>query len=119
MPRIVVREPTLVLQVVAAALALLVSFQTPWMSADQAPLVVAVVAAVLAIINGIVVRPWQPAIFTGAITATAALLAGYGLELRPELVGSLVALVGPLLALQTRGQVTPTADPRPAEQVVG
>lgn len=119
MPRILVREPTLVLNAVSAALVLFVSFQTPLMSADQAPLVVAVVGAVIGLVNGLAVRPWQPAIFVGVITSVAALLTGYGLDLSPEVVGSLVAIVGPALALFMRGQVTPTADPRPAEQVVG
>lgn len=117
--RIFGREPTLFIQSISAILAVFVAVGIPGLSATQAALIVAVLTAALGVLNAVVVRPIAPAAFTGLVASLAALLAGYGLELSQELVGSVSAAVVVLLALLTRGQVTPVADPRPADQVVG
>jgi hypothetical protein len=105
------REPTLIIQFVSAILAIMVSTGLPNLSADQATLIVAALTAVLGAVNAIVVRPIAPAAFTGLVAAGAALLAGYGLELSQDIVGSISAAVVVGLALLTRGQVSPLSDP--------
>lgn len=114
-----IREPTLLLQAASAALALLVSFQFDQLTAEQAAVIVAVLSAVIGAVNAVAVRPIAPAAFTGLAGAAFALFAAYGFDVSQETVGAVQALVVTVLALVTRVQVTPVADPRPAEQVVG
>lgn len=113
------REPTLVLQSVSALLTVFVAFGIPGLSAEQAALVIAALTAVIGVINAVAVRPIAPAAFVGLVGAVAALLAAYGLEASQEVVGSVSAAVVAALALFLRGQVTPNADPRSPETVVG
>jgi hypothetical protein len=119
MPRWFIREPTTLLAVIQAALALLVTFQFDQLTDTQAALITAVIAAVIAAANALAVRPVAPAAFVQLIGAAAALVAAYGFTVSPETVGALQALIVTVVALQARGQVTPVADPRPPEQVVG
>jgi membrane associated rhomboid family serine protease len=109
----------LLLQALSAGLALLVSFQFDQLSAEQAATIVAVLSAVIGVVNAIAVRPVAPAAFTGLAGAVFALLAAYGFNVGQETVGAVQAFVVTVLALVTRLQVTPVADPRPADQVVG
>ncbi len=113
------RNPTVWLQSFAAVLAVLVSFQVDWLTAEQSALVTAFVGALVTAINAALVRPIAPAAFVGLVGAAAALLAAYGLHFSQEQVGSFQALVVALLTLQARQAVTPIRDPRPVEQVVG
>jgi hypothetical protein len=106
------REPTLIIQSISALLAIGVAVGLPGLTRDTSTLIVAVLVAVLGAVNAAVVRPVAPGAFVGLVAAGAALLAGYGLELSQELVGSVSAAVVVLLALLTRGQVTPNADPK-------
>lgn len=109
--RIFGREPTVILQTVSALLAIVVTFQMEWLTADQQVAIVAFLSAVLGAINAASVRPVAPAAFIAVATTGAALLTGYGLDLRPELVGSITAAVPVLLTLLTRVQVTPIESP--------
>jgi hypothetical protein len=113
------REPTLVLQAISAGLAILVTFGFSGLSAEQAGLIVAVLAAVIGVANAVLVRPVTPAAFTGLVAAVAALLTSYGLGLSQELVGSVQVAVVAVLTLLVRVQVSPVADPRPASDIVG
>jgi hypothetical protein len=119
MPRGLIREPTVWLNVLSAALTVLVTFGFKGLSPEQSALITAAVGAGIGVVNALVVRPVAPAAFTGFVGALAALLAAYGLHVSQEMVGAVQALVVTVLALQARQQVTPVADPRPAEQVVG
>jgi hypothetical protein len=103
------REPAVVLQAISATLALAVTFGWSWLSTEQAGAIVALISAVFGVATALLVRPVAPAAFTAVVTAGAALLAAYGLELPAEQVGAVQALVTVLLALVTRVQVTPVA----------
>ncbi len=102
-------EPAIVLQTISAGLALMVTFGIPGLSAEQAALIVAVVAAILGVITALKVRPIAPAIFTTLITAGAALLTGYGLDLSQEMIGAVQVFVVAVMTMLTRGQVSPEA----------
>lgn len=119
MVKIFGREPTLVIQTISALLSVFVAVGVPNLSAEQAALIIGVINAVFGVLNAVVVRPMPPAAFTGLIAAGAALLGAYGLELSQELVGTLSAAVIAVMTLLVRGQVTPVADPRSPETVVG
>ena len=107
------REPALIIASISAALSLLVTFQFG-LSAEQAGAIVAVISAVFAAATAAVTRPIAPSAFTGLVAAVAALLAAYGLELGPEKIGALNAVVLAGLGLLTRGQVTPANHSAPA-----
>lgn len=113
------REPTIVLQAFSALLTVLVAFGFKNLSAEQASLIVAAFAGFIGVINAVITRPITPAAFTAFVAAGAALLTGYGLDLSQELVGAVQLAVVAVLALLVRGQVTPVADPRPVDHVVG
>lgn len=109
------REPSLVIATIASALGLVVSFGADWLTATQAALIIAVLNAVLGVVNAVAVRPIAPAAFTYLIGAAAALAAAYGLDVGQETVGAVNGLVLSTLMFLTRGQVTPTASPRPID----
>ncbi len=49
----------------------------------------------------------EPALFYGDVNATIALAVSFGLELKPDQIGALLAVTSALLALVTRTQMTP------------
>lgn len=49
----------------------------------------------------------EPALFYGVVNATIALAVSFGLELKPDQIGALLAVTSALLALVTRTQMTP------------
>ena len=108
--RIFGREPTLWISVIASVLSLVAGFGLDWMTAEQASLIVVGLNALLGIWNGLAVRPVAPAAFTYAVGALAAVAAAYGLDVSQEMVGSINVVVVAVLALLTRGQVSPTVD---------
>lgn len=101
------KEPTLLIGAVSAVLAFFVTFGVEGLSGEQAGLIVGVVTAILTLINAWAVRPIAPTLFSGLITAGAALLAGYGLELGQEQVGQFQLAVVAVMTLILRGQVMP------------
>jgi hypothetical protein len=117
--RILGREPTVLIQSLSALLMVGVAFGMPGLSADQATLIIAFLGALLGVVNAVLVRPVAPPAFVALVGSGAALLAGYGLELSQQQIGSVSAAVVTALALFVRGQVTPVTDPRPPEQTVG
>lgn len=54
----------------------------------------------------------EPAMILGVIETVLALVLAFGLDLSGEQVGAIMAAAAALLALITRSQVTPLADPR-------
>lgn len=113
------REPTLIIQTISALLAYLVTYQIPGLSSMQAGAIVAVLAAGLGAYNAWKVRPVAPAAFTTAVTTVTALLSAYGMHWTQQQVGNLQFLVIAVLALITRGSVTPVKDPVPTAPADG
>lgn len=108
--RILGREPTLWLQSLSAVLALLVTFGWDNLTAEQAGAMVAVLTALVGVANAVAVRPWQPAMFTGLITAGAVLAGTYGFDLAQEKIGALQVAVTAVMTLLTRVQVSPARE---------
>lgn len=105
------REPTLIVAVIGALLTWLVSFNFDFLNAGQAA---AITTLITAAVIAATTRPIAPALFTGAISAGAALVAEYGLHFTDAQVGGLSALVlAVFAAFGVRPQVTPNASPRP------
>lgn len=81
------REPTLAIGLVASVLSVLVGFNLDWPTATQAALVV-VLNAALGAVNALAVRPIAPAAVTYLVGAVAA----YGLDVSQEMVGAINGL---------------------------
>lgn len=106
-------EPALVLGTLNASLGLLVTLGVGDLTTEQAGWIVAAIAAVLGATTAAMTRPIVPAAFTTVVTTAAALVAAFGYEVPPEVVGALNFALVSALALITRGQVVPTAATRP------
>lgn len=101
------REPALVIGAIVGVISLAGTLGFRFLSADQAGVWIVVVNAVAAAAMAWTVRPLQPGVYTYAVGALLALATAYGLNLAAEQVNAINALVIPILALLTRGQVSP------------
>lgn len=101
------REPTLFIAALNALVLIVGTFGLHLFTNEQAALSVVVVNAIFGVLNAWTVRPISPAVFTYAIGSILALAASYGLNLSTETVVAINAAVIPILALLTRGQVSP------------
>lgn len=106
-------EPAVITAVISAALSLVVTLGVG-LNSDQAGGWVAVISGVFAVIAAWHTRPIAPAVFTGLVTVTAALLASYHFHVAPGTVGAINTLVLATLTLLTRGQVSPATAKAPA-----
>lgn len=105
------REPSLIIALIGTALSLLAAFGLPFLTADQAALVIVVLNAGLAAWNAVKVRPVSPAPFVYLVGAIATCVGAYGYDLSQDKVGAINAAVLALLALSLRGNVTPQESP--------
>jgi len=101
------REPTLWIAVISSGIVLLGTVGFSWISGEQAALVVAAINAIAGAVNAYTVRPISPVAFTYAVGAIVALLTSYGLNFTDPQVGAVNALTITILALLSRGQVSP------------
>jgi hypothetical protein len=99
-------EPAVITAVISAALSLVVTLGVG-LSGDQAGAWVAVISGVFAVVAAWHTRPVAPAVFTGLVQVTAALLAAYHFNVAPATVGAINVFVIAVLTLLTRGQVSP------------
>lgn len=105
--KILGREPTLWLAVISSLIVVVGTFGLDLLNGQQAALIVAAINGVFAAINAYAVRPVSPVAFTYAVGAIVAVLGAYGLNLPIETVATINAAVIPVLALLSRGQVSP------------
>lgn len=105
--KILGREPTLWLAVFSSVVMIVGTFGLGFISGDQAALIVVVLNAIFGAINAYTVRPISPVAFTYLVSSVVALLGSYGLALPAETVAAINAAIVPLLALLSRGQVSP------------
>lgn len=101
------REPALWVAMASAALSLAVNLGTG-MTSEQAGAWTAVVSGVFAVIAAILTRPIAPAAFTGLVAVVADLLGAYHFHVSGGAIGAINTSVLAVLALVTRGQVSPT-----------
>ncbi len=102
------REPTLYISVISSLILLIGTYGFHWLNGQQATLIVVAVNAIAAAINAYTVRPISPTTFTYAIGSIIAVAGAYGLNLTPEQVVAVNSTIVPILALLSRGQVSPT-----------
>lgn len=105
--RVFGREPTLWLSVISSLIVLVGTFGFKWLDGAQAGLLVAAINGGAAAVNAYAVRPITPTTFTYLIGALVALAASYGLNVTNEQLAMLNGTVVPILALMSRGQVSP------------
>lgn len=102
------KEPALLIGFVSALLTVGVALGLRGLGSGTVGLIIAALTALLGAFQAVYTRPWQPAAFTTLVAAVAALAAGYGWHVSPELIGAVDGLVLAALSLLTRAQVSPT-----------
>jgi hypothetical protein len=106
------REPAAWGAIVIALVTLAATWPNDVVDGEKLPLIVAVVDGLVAAWVAWKVRPVAPSVIIAVTTPVAALLAGYGVDLPPSLIGTVnVILVPALLGLLARSQQTPVANP--------
>jgi hypothetical protein len=105
------RSPTLWVAVITSAVLLLGTFGFGWLTGQQAGLVNAAILAAGGLVTALLVRPFQPAAFTGLLNAMVALVAAYGLNLSPETVTALNTFGLGIFTLLLYGNVSPIETP--------
>lgn len=114
------REPTLYVTLIGAVLSYLVMLGINGLSDLQAAAIMGVLTTIVGVLNGVLVRPFNPALFNGLIAALAGVVVAYGFNMTPDQVAGMQAIVVAAGALwATRYQVTPKADPAPTAPEVG
>lgn len=108
---IIGREPTAVVAAVGAVLAFLVTFGLPFLTADDATNILAVVSAIGTAIVGWATVNTRLSIVVGIARTILILAVGYGLHLTQEQVGLAVIAITSLAAVWLRGQTAPAATP--------
>ena len=101
------REPTLWIAFINSVIVILGTVGLKAINQEQAGAFVVVVNAIFAAVNAFAVRPISPVTFTYAIGSLVALAGSYGLQFPPETIAAINTAVVPILALLSRGQVTP------------
>lgn len=105
------REPTLYIGVLSSLIVLIGTFGLDLLNGQQAALIVVAINAIAGALNAWAVRPISPVAFTYAVGSIVAVAGAYGLNLSIETVAALNAAVIPILALLSRGQVSPEETP--------
>jgi hypothetical protein len=111
------REPALIVGFIGAVLAWVATLGWHWLNAGEA-------TAIVTFISGAVIafttRPIAPALFTAAVSASAAMFAEYGLNVSEAFTAGLGAVLLAGFALfGIRPQVTPAADRAPTALMTG
>lgn len=105
--KILGREPAFYVGVVEAVVALLLTFNLPGLSVEQAGLVVAFVVALGGVVSAWATRDTLLAALVGAVKAVLLLGVAYGLPLTDEQVGLAAVLVSVLGSGWLRTQTSP------------
>ncbi len=114
------KEPAVYGAIVIAVVSVLATWPNVVVDGGNLPLIVAIVDGVVALAVAWAVRPMAPSLFIAITTPLAALLAGYGVDFPPALVGTVNTLLVPaLLALAARSQQTPVKAPSTGAGVGG
>lgn len=101
------REPTLYISVISSLILLVGTYGFKLLNPEQATFIVVAINAIAAAINAYTVRPISPTTFTYAVGSIVAVATSYGLNFTPEQVVAINATIVPVLALLSRGQVSP------------
>lgn len=115
------REPALILRALSAVAALVVGFGlSPYLTETTTQALIAVVAAVLGVVQAFRVRPVAPSVFATFITTAAAAGAAFGVVgWGEQQVALIVITVEAVMAVLLRGQSTPVAAPGDKQATVG
>lgn len=112
MPKILGREPALILSLVASSIRLLAAFVID-LSADQQAVLNAAAAAVVGLLIAWRVRDGQVAAVLGVVQALLSLGVGFGLHIDAEHQAVIMSFVGTALAAFIRTQVVAPVPPAP------
>lgn len=110
-PRLVLREPALLIDAVETGLVLLVALGLH-LGGDQQTAIVALLIALAGVAKAVTTTPWPISIFTDFARAGLVLAATFGLNwATPDKIAIVATFLGTLVTLINRAQVTPNASP--------
>lgn len=109
--KILGREPALVIGAVNSFIMLAATLGWSFLSGEQAPLWVATINGLSAVLLAVTIRPLSTGVFSQLIGTVVALIAGYGIDLSPDFVFALNGALMPILMFATRGQASPIETP--------
>lgn len=108
------RQPALLIAVIYGALMMLAQFGVAGIDDQLAAGVQLLLTAVATAVTAVKVRPVAPTVFTGIITAGAALLTRFGFHWSEVQIAGVTAFVAAVVtAVFAWPNQTPKADPRP------
>lgn len=107
--RIFGREPAVFLNLLATALAMLVAVGILDLNEDQLAAVMLVASAVVAVGTAYFTRDVTLGVLVGVAEAIFTLLFSFGIELRPDVTASLLAVITAAFGFFQRTQTTPDA----------
>ncbi|GAA3172379.1 hypothetical protein [Nonomuraea roseoviolacea] len=101
------QEPAVILYVINAAVAFLVTIPAVGLTEESAGWVMTIASGVVALVVAVLTRPWVVSALTGALSTILAGLASFGLPLTEQQSGAFVLLVSAVLGLLLRANVSP------------
>ncbi|HEX3778451.1 MAG TPA: hypothetical protein VHX38_02205 [Pseudonocardiaceae bacterium] len=99
-------EPAVLAWAVNGGIALVIGYLTP-LSAGQTGAITVVTGALATIYTAFMARPVSVSVITGALATIATYVGYFGLHLDPAVVTAAISVVGTLLGLLLRPNVTP------------
>jgi hypothetical protein len=109
-------EPSVIIGLAGTGMACLIAFGVK-LTPEQTGGVIAVIAAILAVIKAITVRPFYWPILSGVVSAGLSLGIAFGTHLTQDQVGTIMAVVVGVLGVFVRQAVTPETKLAPVNMV--
>jgi hypothetical protein len=100
-------EPAMILYVINAAVAFLVTVPAVGLTGDAAGYVMTIANGAVALIVAFLTRPWVVSALTGALSTILTGMVNFGLPLTEQQAGAFVFMVSAVLALLLRANVSP------------
>ncbi|MGI5286655.1 hypothetical protein ACQEVF_25405 [Nonomuraea polychroma] len=107
-------EPAMILYVINAAVAFLVTIPQVGLTEESAGYVMTIANGLIALVVAVLTRPWVVSALTGALSTILTGMASFGLPLSEQQTGAFVFMVSAVLGLLLRANVSPApAKPSP------
>lgn len=101
------REPAVILYVINAVVAFLVTIPAVGLTAESSGWVMTIANGVVALLVAVLTRPFVVSALTGAISTVLTGLAAFGLPFTEQQTGAFVMVVSAVLGLVLRANVSP------------
>ncbi|MFF4417113.1 hypothetical protein ACFYY8_31720 [Streptosporangium sp. NPDC001559] len=113
------QEPAVILYVINALVAFLVTIPAVGLTEESAGWVMTIASGIVALLVAVLTRPWVVSALTGALSTILTGLASFGFPITEQQSAAAVILVSAVLGLVLRANVTPKNGPVTPTVVVG